>query len=63
MEDYEIPSLLKKIHDRMKANFDAELKSLGLTFGQMRAMYVLEKNGGQLTRICWTSRIRRLSES
>ena len=50
MEDYEIPSLLKKIHDRMKANFDAELKSLGLTFGQMRAMYVLEKNGGQLTQ-------------
>ncbi|MEE8826741.1 MAG: MarR family transcriptional regulator [Eubacteriales bacterium] len=50
MEDYEIPSLLKKIHDRMKTNFDAELKSLGLTFGQMRAMYVLEKSGGQLTQ-------------
>ena len=32
MEDYEIPSLLKKIHDRMKANFNAELKSLGLTW-------------------------------
>lgn len=50
MEDYEIPSLLKKIHDRMKANFDAELKSLGMTFSQMRTIYVLEKSGGQLTQ-------------
>ncbi len=50
MNNQDIGSLLKQIHDKMKVSADASLKEIGLTISQAMAMEFLHEKGGKATQ-------------
>ena len=63
MNNQDIGSLLKQIHDKMKVSADASLKEIGLTISQAMAMEFLHEKGGKVAHPTVVGIVSRLEKN
>lgn len=50
VDDKDIGHLFKAINEKMRTNFDSQLKKNDLTFSQSQVLFFINKNGGSVTQ-------------